>query len=183
MLLALSPSRAQLPAIPSEVCNANGTVAVAVNGRTGVATWTLKGSGQCVTPIDDLNEATCTDRYGDPCSVEGTVPPFTFSASGSSTGAGGLCSGVLVQHLSLKATLSVPSFGADPFDGQGFWGSALVQQRWSIGKTIFPGVTPLRIYAADGAQSTGVGVIVDRSGACLSQVGQAAAHFTLVFGY
>jgi hypothetical protein len=179
-LLASAPSRARIPAVPSDICNANGSVALAVNGRTGVATWTLKGGGQCATPNDDVDALTCTDRGGNPCAIVGNPPAFTFSASGTSTSAGGLCSGVLVQNLTLKATLSVPAFGSDPFDGLGFWYSKAVEQRWSAGKTLFPGLTPFRIFGGDGL-SSGAGLIVDRSGACLSHTGLSSVHFTLAF--
>ncbi|TMK20206.1 MAG: hypothetical protein E6G68_05025 [Actinobacteria bacterium] len=180
-VIAWSPARAQLPAIPSFLCTAHGTVDVSVNASTGVATWTVSGTGDCTELFNPV--PMCSDRYGDPCSDPGPKPPFTFSGSGTSQGAGGLCGGLLVKHLTIATTLHVPSFWSDPFFGDSGWGVYEFKQRWVKPKTTFPGVTPFRILAANTDRTMGAGVIVDSEvNKCPSQWGHSKARFELLFG-
>jgi hypothetical protein len=181
LALATSPARAQLPATPGELCSATGTVDISMDASTGVATWRVGGTGTC-TDLTDTSTG-CTDRYGNPCTGPGPEPAFTLSGSGTSTGAGGVCDGVLVKDLSIAATLEIPVFWSDPFFGDSGWLLRQENQRWVRPNTAFPGVTPFRIVGANAGRTEGWGVIVDGAvQTCPSQQGHSRARFELLFG-
>ena len=180
---AWAPARAKLPPAPTIVCNATGTVDVSMNPSTGIGTWHLNGTGGCENLNDELYSLTCSDRYGDPCSeFAGPAPPFTFSASGTSVGTGGFCNGLIVQALKLDATLEIPYFSSDPFSGFGGWEYSTVTQRWAIANTVFPGLTPFRIFRPTDGQGVGVGAIVDLARKCPASYGHSSARFLIAFG-
>jgi len=180
-VIAFSPAFAQLPAIPNQLCTAQGTVDISLNASTGVAAWRVAGTGRC-TDLSDPSPS-CTDRYGDPCSGPGPKPPFTFSGAGTSKGTGGLCGGLRVSNLYIPVTLDVPTFWSDPFFGDSGWSVTQVRQRWVQQTTTFPGVTHFRIVGPDSWRTTGAGAIVDTALAkCPSQQGHSKARFALLFG-
>ena len=100
------------------VCDAfnNPGVEVAVNPITGIASWTVRGSGVC--------------SGGFPAN-----PSVDFSGTGTSTGAG-LCSGdAAAQDLNLKVT-AVFTFPER---------TVTQQQTWSLPLTTYPGAVEFRI--------------------------------------
>lgn len=170
-----APAGAQVE-IPTWVCSADGTVDVALDQSTGLATWTVSGTGGCSNATDLIP----SDR--DPCpGCSANPPPFTLSGSGTSTAVAGICLGLTVTNLRIPVTLQVPYFVPD-LPGGGYWDTFDENQIWRAPVAVFPAPTAFKVVDPDTHQTAGAGLWAPTGvPRCQSGKGHTKARFEVVF--